>query len=171
VGMRDVGLELKGVLEAISNPFKHFSRIGGFAGRKLEAMFRSPEVHIRSGELASDAEQLGHTVNLFGSNVERLLRTYREDVVDRQYQLGRIADAAIELYVSGCVIRRMDWLLQQGHNGHHELDSKRLSQNLLSGSYYLRTAQRRIRRALADLWDNDDPFTTEVADSLLAKHK
>ena len=40
VGMRDVGLELKGVLDALTNPIKHFSKLGGFAGRKLEGLLQ-----------------------------------------------------------------------------------------------------------------------------------
>src|SRR6185437_4294733 len=39
VGMRDVGLELKGILDALSNPLKYFSKLSGFAGRKLEGLF------------------------------------------------------------------------------------------------------------------------------------
>jgi hypothetical protein len=35
------------------------------------------------------------------------------------------------------------------------------------GRYYLLTAGRRIRRHLAELWDNDDEATTRAADMLL----
>jgi acyl-CoA dehydrogenase family member 9 len=153
VGMRDVGLELKGVLDALSHPIKHFAKISGFAGRKFESFFRSPEVSVHRGELANDAERLGAAVASFGSNVERLLRTYREEIVDRQYQLGRVADAAIELFVSACVLRRLD----MGGTDQHSI----------AGHYYLRSADRRIRRALADLWDNDDQMRSEVADKLM----
>jgi alkylation response protein AidB-like acyl-CoA dehydrogenase len=164
VGMRDVGLELKGVLDALTSPIKHFSKIGGFAGRKLEGLFRSPEVRVHHGQLESDAARLGHLVATFGSNAERLLRAEREAIVDRQYQQGRIADAAIELYVSACVVRRLDATLGQSHDsaGEHEFQ-----RHLTAGRYYLQSANRRIRRALADLWDNDDELTTETADSLL----
>ena len=164
VGMRNVGLELKGVLDALAHPLKHFSKIGGFAGRKLEGLFRSPEVHVHHGELQTEADRLGSLVGTFGANVERLLRTYREEIVDRQYQAGRVADAAIELYVSGCVLRRMDAVLQQS-NDHDE--SNHAQRDLVAGRYYLRSAERRIRRALADLWDNDDTLTTDAADAVL----
>jgi acyl-CoA dehydrogenase family member 9 len=169
-GMRNVGLELKGVLDALSHPLKHFAKIGGFAGRKLEGMFRSPEVHVHHGELQVEADRLGSLVGAVGANVERLLRTYREDIVERQYQAGRVADAVIELYVSACVLRRMDTILSStlgdsyaAHNG----NPAHAEQNLLAGRYYLRTAARRIRRALADLWDNDDELTTQVANAVL----
>jgi alkylation response protein AidB-like acyl-CoA dehydrogenase len=161
VGMRDVGMELKGVLDALSHPLRNFGRLTSFAGERLESMFRSPEVLVHSGELRPDAERLGKLVGMFSSNVERLLRTHREAIVDQQYQLGRIADAVIELFVSACVLKRLDDLLF--HPNGEVADSKR---SLDIGRYYLRTAERRIRRGLGDLWDNDDEATTEVADLL-----
>jgi alkylation response protein AidB-like acyl-CoA dehydrogenase len=162
VGMRDVGLELKGVLDALAHPLRNLGRLTSFAGERIESMFRSPEVHVHSGELRPDAERLGKLVGTFSSNVERLLRTYRESIVDRQYQLGRVADAVIELYVSACVLKRLDDLLFQ-QNG----EMVDIKPSLVTGRYYLRTAERRIRRNLADLWDNDDEATTEAADLLL----
>ncbi len=115
VGMRDVGLELKGVLDAIMNPIGNFSKIGGFASRRIGALFSSPQVNVRSGELTDDATRLGRLVGAFGSNVERLLRRYQESILDRQYQLARVADSATELYVSGCVMNRLDRLLRDSH--------------------------------------------------------
>jgi alkylation response protein AidB-like acyl-CoA dehydrogenase len=162
VGMRDVGLELKGLLDALSHPLRNLGRLTRFAGQRLESMFRSPEVIVHSGELQSDAERLGRLVGDFAGNVERLLRMYRESVVDRQYQLGRIADAAIELYVSACVLKRLDDLLFHYNGEAVDTESSRVT-----GRYYLRTAERRIRRNLGDLWDNDDDSTTKVADLLL----
>ncbi len=163
VGMRDVGLELKGVLDALSSPLKHFSKIGGFAGRKLEGLFRSPEVRVHSSALQPDADRLGRTVSAFGSNVERLLRTHREEIVDRQFQQERIADAAIELYVSGCVLRRLDAMLDR--HGNH--DGPVIEHDLITGRFYLQSAERRIHRAFVDLWDNDDLLTTEAANVAL----
>ena len=34
-------------------------------------------------------------------------------IVDRQYQLARVSDAATELYVSACVLNRLDFLLRE----------------------------------------------------------
>src|SRR5262249_53710972 len=139
VGMRDVGLELQGVLEALTSPIKHFAKIGGFAGRKLEGIFRSPDVRVQHGELDADAARLGHIVATFGTNVERLLRTHREEIVDRQYQQGRIADSAIELYVSACVLRRLDAIFD---NAHESNDPHQVNRDLAVGRYYLHSAQR-----------------------------
>jgi alkylation response protein AidB-like acyl-CoA dehydrogenase len=162
VAMRDVGLELKGILDALAHPLRNFGRLSSFAGQRLEAMFRSPEVAVSSAELERDADAIGRLVAVFAGNVERLLRTYRESIVDRQYQLGRVADAAIELYASACVLKRLDDLL-----AHRNGEATEYQESLATGRYYLRTAERRIRRHLADLWDNDDEATTSAANLLL----
>jgi alkylation response protein AidB-like acyl-CoA dehydrogenase len=163
VGMRDVGLELVGVLNAFYSPLGNLSKLGRFAGRKFEAWLVAPPVAVRSSELDGDASRLGHLIGHFGGQVERLLATYQEDIVDRQYQLGRIADAATDLYVSACVINRLDSLLLQQHNG----DEAGLRMDLATGRHFLRLADRRVRRSLADLWNNDDAATTELANRML----
>jgi alkylation response protein AidB-like acyl-CoA dehydrogenase len=163
VGMRDVGMELEGVLNAIYNPVGNFTRLGRFAGRKLSSLLVNPAVTVRSSELEPDAAQLGRLIGSLGANVERLLRTYQKEVVDRQYQLGRIADAATEIYVSSCVVNRLDELVRRQHGDHEQ----QLRMDLETGRYYLTTAARRIRRAFADLWDNDDAATTKLANRLL----
>jgi alkylation response protein AidB-like acyl-CoA dehydrogenase len=170
IGMRDVGLELKGVFDAMTHPLKHFAKIGGFAGRKLEGLFRSPEVRVRHPELDAEAKSLGQLVATFGANVERLVRTHREEIVDRQYQQGRIADAAIELYVSSCVVRRLDAMFANAGQDdalHSSRTRNQMQSDLIAGRCYLAQASRRIQRALADLWNNDDAIITRAADAVL----
>jgi acyl-CoA dehydrogenase family protein 9 len=166
VGMRDVGLELKGVLDAIQYPLGNLTRLGRFAGRKLGSLLVAPTVSVRSAELEGDAAALGKLVGQLGANVERLLRTYQMGIVDRQYQLGRVSDAVTEVYVSACVLNRLDRLIREHHG-----DEADLRMQLETGRYYLVTAGRRIRRALADLWDNDDAPTTSLANRVLKANR
>jgi len=166
VGMRDVGLELEGVLNAIFSPLGNFTRLSRFAGRKLGSLLVSPTVPVRSSELENDAAQLARLVGLLGSQVERLLVKYQKEIVDRQYQLGRVADAATEIYVSACVLNRLDHLIRM-HAGNHHGDEEQLRLDLQTGRYYLQTAGRRIKGALAALWDNDDETTTALANRVL----
>jgi acyl-CoA dehydrogenase family member 9 len=162
VGMRDVGLELQSVRDAIYSPLGNLSRLGRFTGRKLGSLLVAPAVPVRSAELEPEAAELGRLIRMLGSNVQRVLVQYQLGVVDRQYQLARIADAATEMYASACVLNRLDFLLRDSHDhdGAQRLD-------LEAGRYYLRTARRRIRTALAALWDNDDEATTDLANRML----
>lgn len=160
VGMRDVGMELKGVVDALLNPIGNLARLGGFAARRMGSLLASPTVEVRSTELRDDADRLGASIGRFGANVERLLRKYQESIVDQQLPLARIADAAAELYVSSCVLNRLDSLLRHdAHNGH----AHGSEDDLAVGRYYLAVAARRVDRYLADLWDNDDQATLEIA--------
>ena len=163
VGMRDVGLELAGVLASLRQPVGNFGQLGRFASRKIGSLLASPIVPVQDPALEQDAGRISRLVAALGNNVERLLRTHQHGIVDRQYQLGRIADAATELYVSVCVLNRLDQELSsvKRRAGRHQLEWE-------SGRYYLLTAARRIRQAFRDLWDNDDPTTTQLADRMLA---
>lgn len=162
VGMRDVGLELKGVRDAVYQPLGNLTRLGSFAGRQLGSLLVSPTVPVRNSELEPEAAQLGKLIRMLGSCVQRLLVQHQMTIVDRQYLLGRISDAATELYVSACVLNRLDAMLRD----HHDHDAA-LRLDLESGRYYLLTARRRIRQALAALGDNDDEATTALANRLL----
>ena len=163
VGMRDVGLELQGVLNGIKNPFGNFSRVGRFAARKLGSLLADPVVEVRNIELEKDAAAIGKLVGSLGFHIERLLAKYQMEIVDRQYQLGRIADVATELYVSACVLNRLDHLLRD-----HHFSEADLRLHLDTGRYYLQTARRRMTQHLKDLWDNDDAATTRLANRVLS---
>ncbi len=159
VGLRDVGKELEGVLHAVQAPLgRNLLTLGRFTGRKLGSLLTSPQIRVRNNELEEDAARLGKLVGSFGSNTERALRTYQLEIVDQQLQLGRISDAGTEIYVSACVINRLDSMLRD-----HHLDdaAKRLAME--TGRYYLLIANRRIRHLLAEMWDNDDEATSRLA--------
>jgi alkylation response protein AidB-like acyl-CoA dehydrogenase len=163
VGMRDVGLELKGIFDALFHPWGNLGRITGFAGRKLTSLLVSPKVEVRHDELQADATRVGRLVGELGSDVARLLARHREAIVDRQYQLARVADAATEIYVCACVLNRLDHMLRKASG----VDGDEACRNaLITGRYYLATADRRIRDALYQLSHNDDDATTELADGL-----
>jgi hypothetical protein len=164
VGMRDVGLELKGVLDAIKSPLSNFATISRFAGRKIGSLLSFPTVTLRSEQLSDEAARLGRIVGKLGSNVEKLLRKYQEDIVDRQYQLERVANVATEIYVSASVLQRLDFILTDSGQTAAEREDA-----LATGRYYLLTANRRMQQHLIDLWANDDPQTTAIADRMLAK--
>ena len=186
VGMRAVGLELKSILEAASHPLRNLAKLGGFAGRRLEAFFASPSLNATTPQLEAAAGRFGKISATFGAKVEWLLRQHRESIVDRQFQLGRIADAAMELYASACVIRRLESLYADEDHAHHSASHSSLRNDapsrpasraeqmvlereeaLSTGVYYLTAAERRIRQTLDSLTANDDSATATFAQRLL----
>ena len=166
VGMRDVGLELESILSAIKKPLRNVGRLSAFAGKKLEQVFAPPHVHVHSTALEADAVSIARSTQALGAHIEKLLRTYQEEVLDRQYQLARVSDAATQLYACGCVLSRLDHVLSDPH-----LDEKQKQEELAYGRHYLLTAKRRIKNVLANAWDNDDLAVTSFADRVLGGEK
>jgi alkylation response protein AidB-like acyl-CoA dehydrogenase len=162
-GLRDVGLELQGLMAAVRHPLGNLTKLGRFAGQELEALFAVEPVPVLHSELEPEAHQMGRLLAELRGGVRRSLRQHREAILDRQFVLGRLADAATELYASACVLRRLDAVL-----GEPAAEPQRRSA-LLTGRCFLRCAARRIRQALAALADHDDAVVTELADDVLAR--
>jgi alkylation response protein AidB-like acyl-CoA dehydrogenase len=167
VGMKPVIDQLLGVRSALAHPLKEWSTLLSFSGKRVGAQLglTTPDVPVQSAELRPPAQELGRRLREFGLAVQSALLRYREDIVDRQYVLERISDAACELYASGCTLSRLEYLLQHG-NGH----PAELKRDVIAGKYFLRLANRRVRQCLAALNDNDDAHTTATADAVLEKY-
>jgi alkylation response protein AidB-like acyl-CoA dehydrogenase len=168
VGMRGVGLQLKGVLDAFQHlgqqPFKELGTLWRFGRDQVESLFTVPDIPVRSAGLRGPAHRLGRRVRDFGMAVQRLLRTYREEVLQMQYLQERLADAACDLYASSCTLSRLDHVLTTGNGNPDEVQRE-----AAAGTYFLTLANRRIRQNLAALADNDDPMTTATADAFLKR--
>jgi acyl-CoA dehydrogenase family protein 9 len=168
VGMRSVGEQLKGVLDAVQHlsqqPLKELGTLWRFGRSQVGNLLSVPEVPVRSANLQGAARRLGRRVRDFGLAVQRLLRQYREAILERQYLQERIADAACELYASSCTLSRMDSLLTYGNGNPAEVQ-----RDLLAGRYFLRMSNRRVRQCLAALADNDDALTTQTANAALER--
>jgi acyl-CoA dehydrogenase family member 9 len=175
-GMRDIGLELKGGWDALHQPAGNLRKLGSFAVRRVGSLLTTPALRVRHTELAEDAAAVSRLVASLGRQVQRLLITHREGVLDRQCRLGRLADAATEIYVSCCVLSRLDAMLGDVQTGNHQgmhqhahpsADSRVRDRALRTGRHYLAAAGRRIRQNFAALWDNDDEATSGFAADLL----
>src|SRR5690606_1549194 len=54
VGLRDVGMQMKDVLDAAKNPFTGIGAIFGFGKKSLARILKTPDVPLRAAELASE---------------------------------------------------------------------------------------------------------------------
>jgi alkylation response protein AidB-like acyl-CoA dehydrogenase len=165
VGMKPVIDQLLGVKSALSSPFANLGTLWNFGKRDLEARLIAPDVPVRSDQLRDEARELARRLREFGRAVQGELFRHREAIVDRQYVLERLADAACELYASGCTLSRLDHLLAQSNGNAAET-----ARGVQAGRYFLRLADRRVRHSLAALSDNDDAMTTATADAWLEKY-
>jgi acyl-CoA dehydrogenase family member 9 len=126
----------------------------------------TPEFPVRSPELRAEARTLARLVRQFGVDLPRVFLRYVRggEAAFAQAQLvhERIADIAIDLYVSSCVLARLDHLLTNGPPADPFAD-------VTAGRYFLTLASRRMRQNFAALSDNDDPATVAAADAVIGK--
>jgi hypothetical protein len=90
------------------------------------------------------------------------LITYREPILDMQLVQERIANAAMDLFASTCVLSRIDGEIQLARRNGETPSVDRSAADL-----FLRQSFRRIRGFLAGLTDNDDKAVIAAAKSCL----
>ncbi|XP_037664139.1 very long-chain specific acyl-CoA dehydrogenase, mitochondrial isoform X2 [Choloepus didactylus] len=146
-GCMDKGKELAGLGNALKNPFGNASLLLGEAGKQLRrrtglgsGLSLSGTIHqdlSRSGELAVQA------LEQFATVVEAKLIKHKKEIVDEQFLLQRLADAAIDLYAMVVVLSRASRALSEGHpSAQHE--------KMLCDSWCIEAAAR-IRENMAAL--------------------
>src|SRR4051812_12254722 len=175
VGCRGPGEHLKGLRDDMLGGRWSLRKIGASLGvvGKLAAPWLTtgtPEVPVKSAELRDDGYTLARLVREFGLKLPHVFMALKDETVIAQAELvqERIADIAIDLYVSACVLARLDHLLAgRGTNGKPAASDPYADP--VAGKYFLKLAFRRIRERFASLDDNDDAALLESAKSTIAK--
>src|SRR5437867_6680284 len=167
VGMRGPGMEFKEIYDTMMKPSRERMSKAWTAGmNRFGATIRVPDVPVQSEQLHGHARQLGRLIRRFNFAVNRALITYREPILDMQLVQERVANAAMDLFASTCVLSRQDSEIQFARrNG----DTGRPDH--AAADLFLRQSFRRIRDFLAGLTDNDDKSVLATANSCLAKRR
>src|SRR5713226_9970776 len=165
VGMRGPGMEFKEIYDTMLKPSRAgIGRAWNAGMNRLGATVRVPDVPVRSSELRSFGNQLGRLIWRFNLAVNRALIVYREPVLDMQLVQERIANAAMDLFASTCVLSRWDAEFQFARRNGDSRPSTNGAADL-----FLRQSFRRVRGFLSDLNDNDDKALIATANSVLGK--
>jgi len=165
VGMRGPGMEFKEIYDTMMKPSRDRMSKAWAAGKnRIGATIRVPDVPVQSEQLRGHARQLGRLIRRFNFAVNRALITYREPILDMQLVQERIANAAMDLFASTCVLSRKDSEIQFARR-----NGDAAAPDHAAADLFLRQSFRRIRGFLAGLTDNDDKSVLATANSCLAK--
>lgn len=163
VGMRGPGMEFKEIYDTMLKPSRAgIGRAWAAGMHRLGATVRVPDVPVRSSELRSFANEFGRLIWRFNFAVNRALIAYREPILDMQLVQERIANAAMDLFASTCVLSRWDAEIQFAQRNGESAQAESRAAEL-----FLRQSFRRIRGCLAGLNDNDDKAILATANSIL----
>jgi alkylation response protein AidB-like acyl-CoA dehydrogenase len=165
-GLKDVGSELKGLGGALSSifndPIKGFGVLSNYVGRRARQTTGFGTDKILT-ELSPDLRKAGEiyekSVVELANASDTLLRKYGKGIADQQYQLKRLADIAIDMYVGLCALSRAASL--------EKSDPKHGAQAASIAYMFAKQARRRISRNVRSIAVNEDTRLDSLAGMVL----
>jgi acyl-CoA dehydrogenase family member 9 len=170
VGCKAPGEKLKGLRDDLLGGKWSFGKVisGLGAGAKLAApwLAHTPSVPVSHPVLAADAKTYVGLVKQLGTSLPHVFLKLKDEAVFVQAQLvhERLADIAIDLYATACVLSRLE--AQLAKSGKPTTDPHA---DPAAGQAFLKMAFRRIKNNFDALEDNDDPAWLSAATTTLAK--
>lgn len=160
VGIRDVGMHLKDGLEALKSPLSESAAVKLFFKGMLER-FSTPDVPVESLLLKEEAKKLGKMVRRFGLMIVKALAYYKEDIIEKQLVLNRIANCAIAIYTVTAVLSKLDSELLKSNHTNDELGN-----DLEAGKFYCQHAFALMDNAFKGLFKNSDASVESLSDAI-----
>jgi hypothetical protein len=114
-GIQGPAERLKEIGSALRRPVRNLGLISGFAASRLRsALGATPTLDVAVDErLAAHKRYFEKHVAELRTVAERVIQHYRAEIVERQQELERLADMAIELFATGCVLGRTQRLIEE----------------------------------------------------------
>jgi alkylation response protein AidB-like acyl-CoA dehydrogenase len=114
-GIQGPAESLKEVGTALRRPLQNLGLLTGFAGSRIRGMLGATgsletRLHPR---LEQHKDFFEKHVKELKQSTDRAVMRYRRDIVDRQLVLERLANMAIEMFATGCVISRTQSLIEE----------------------------------------------------------
>jgi alkylation response protein AidB-like acyl-CoA dehydrogenase len=112
--------------------------------------------------LAAEAAMVAENIHDLALGVERALFRHGKAIIDRQFDQERMANAAIDIYVSCATLVRASWAIERAggpDKAEADLDHAKL---------FVPAAARRARRAIRAIDRNQDARMKGIAERALA---
>ncbi len=161
VGIRDVGMQLMNVAQAARSPFSRLGTILGFGKKSITQLLTKPVLPVKSELLTAEARKYGSRVRRIGLAIPRVLAKHKDEIIERQLILNRLAECGIAMYTSAAVLSRIDYELSEKKG-----DRSTLMQDVALAKHYCYLAFKKIDQSLDGLFSNDDSRIEAVSDQI-----
>lgn len=146
-GIQHAGASLKELQKAISNPLMNVGLIFDEGTKRAKRMVglrnKQNTADLVDPSLQEHVVMLGTLVEEFGVAVEKLLVKYGKKIIDEQFLLKRLADAAIDIYGMAASVSRCSKTIKEGS------ESIEYEKNLVK--VISREASRSVRLSLSQI--------------------
>jgi acyl-CoA dehydrogenase family protein 9 len=161
-GLQQPGEELKTIGKAFKSPLKSIGAISSFIQREGKKRFTTPDFEHVHPALAGEASMVAEQVHDFALGVERALVRHGKDIIERQFDQERMANAAIDIFVASATLTRASWAIERAGS------AEKASADVDHAKLFVPMAARRARRAVRALDRNQDARIKGIAERALA---
>ena len=149
MGLQQPGEELKQVGKAFKNPLKNIGAISSYVtGRAKRTITKNHFTKVHEA-LADEADLVETAIHDLALAVEKALIEHGKDIIERQMIQERMANSAIDIYLSTAVLSRATTAIKK-----HGVDGAK--DDLDAAKIFIAMAMRRARRAIRAIEKNQD---------------
>merc|ERR1719195_2167623 len=129
-GIQYAGGHLRELQKAVASPISNFGVVLGEVAKRGKGAIGMPSSNMLADSvhpnLVESAAQLCNDVSMFGDSVEKLLIKHGKHIINEQFLLNRLAQSAIDIYISSCMMSRCSKSLTEnlGSARHEEIMTK-----------------------------------------------
>ncbi|HYZ29606.1 MAG TPA: acyl-CoA dehydrogenase family protein [Thermoleophilaceae bacterium] len=156
-GIQPLGEELKDLGDlGFADPIHSIGVLAKYMGSRLERELRPQRITKAHDELGNLADDVGDQVKQLRAVSERLLRRHGKQIVARQFQLKRIADAVADIYAQIATLSRVSAILEE-----HGVEPS--GQERFIAETFCTRAAARVRSQFDQIESNDDGRVVAIA--------
>jgi acyl-CoA dehydrogenase family member 9 len=161
MGLQQPGERLKSLGEAMKHPLQSLGAIGSYVAGRAKRQITKPEFSQVHAALEKEAEKVADLVHDFALTVEDTILRSGKKIIERQFQQERMANVAIDIFLSVAVLSRTTWEIERLGSedaAKAQLDCARI---------FIPMASRRARRNIRALRKNQDQRMRAIAEHAL----
>jgi acyl-CoA dehydrogenase family member 9 len=159
--LQQPGERLKELGKAFKDPLHSIGAIGSYVAGRAKRQVSKPSFSKVHPELSEEAGSVADEIHDLALAVESLLLKHGKSVIDKQFLQQRLANAAVDIYMSTAVLSRTTWEIERAGSveaAAAELDCARV---------FIPAAMRRARRNIRALRTNQDARLKAIAERAL----
>jgi acyl-CoA dehydrogenase family protein 9 len=156
-GVKPLGDELGELGDlGLGDPIGSLGVLADYAAGRIKREVRPDKITMAHDELSELADPLSDQVKRLRSTSESLLRQHGKDIMLRQFQQKRLADAVADIYGQVAVLSRVSSILE-------DQGVEPSGQERYIAETFCQRAARRVDGALDQIEHNDDERMTAIA--------
>lgn len=161
MGLQQPGEELKAIGRAFRDPIHSLGAIGSFlAGRAKRTLVKQKFTRVHPA-LEKEADLVATLVHALALGVDRMLVKHGKGIIERQFHLERLANAAMDIYLATAVLSRTTWEIERAGG---DATAPAVREALDCAHIFVHMAYRRARRQIRALGTNQDGRLRAVAE-------